>query len=69
MIDEQLRAAIINDGRTPYELAKLAAIEPDIVYRFLAEKDIRLATAAKLAEVIGLTLKPLKTKRTHAKPK
>lgn len=67
MIDEQLRAAINDDGRTPYELAKLAAIETDIVYRFMSGKDMRLATASKLATVLGLTLKPIK--RTHAKAK
>lgn len=69
MIDEQLREAILADGRSAYELAKTAAIETDIVYRFMAGKDIRLATAAKLAEVVGLTLKPLKTKRNHVKAK
>ena len=67
MIDEQLRAAINDDGRTPYELAKLAEIEPDILYRFIGGKDIRLATASKLASVLGLTLKPIT--RTHAKAK
>jgi predicted transcriptional regulator len=68
MIDEQLRAAINEDGRSAYELAKLAEIETDIVYRFMAGKDIRLATAAKLASVLGLTLKSHKAKRSHAKP-
>ena len=69
MIDDQLREAVLNDGRTAYELAKLAKIETDIVYRFMAGKDIRLATAAKLAEVVGLTLKPIKAKRNYVKAK
>lgn len=66
MIDELLRAAINEDGRTPYELAKLAGIETDIVYRFMSGKDIRLISASKLAHVLGLTLKPIKAKR-HAR--
>lgn len=69
MIDELLRAAITEDGRSAYELAKLAEIETDIVYRFMAGKDIRLATAAKLASVLGLTIKPIKAKRNYVKTK
>ena len=53
----QLRAAILKSGMTPYQIAKDAAIEPDSVYRFMAEsRDIRFETAGKIAEVLGLVL-------------
>jgi plasmid maintenance system antidote protein VapI len=56
-IDEQLRAAIIASEATHYRLATNAGINPEIVGRFVrGERDIRLATAAKLAAVLGLRL-------------
>lgn len=57
-IDQLLREARAADPRTSYELAKLMGVETDILYRFESGKDIRLATAAKLAEVLNLTLTP-----------
>lgn len=62
-IDETLRQAMLEDGRTVYELAKQTMLEPDILYRFRDGSDLRLATAAKLAEVLGLELRPKKRTR------
>lgn len=56
MIDQELRTRLAADGRTIYELAAHCCCEPDILYRFRDGKDIRLATAAKLAAVLGLEL-------------
>ena len=56
MSDEELRSHLADDPRSLYEIAGEAMIEPDVLYRFRDGKDIRLATAAKLAEVLGMTL-------------
>jgi hypothetical protein len=63
MIDETLRQALADDGRTIYEIAKATNTETDIWYRFQAGKTIRLDTAAKLAAALGLELKPIKRTR------
>jgi hypothetical protein len=63
MIDETLRQALADDGRTIYEIAKATQTEPDIWYRFQAGKTIRLDTAAKLAAALGMELKPIKRRR------
>lgn len=57
-IDDLLRTARAADPRTTYQLAKLMGVDTEILYRFENGKDIRLATAAKLAEVLNLTLTP-----------
>lgn len=70
MIDEELRSHLAQDPRSLYEIAGEALVEPDVLYRFRDGKDIRLATAAKLAQVLGLELtkakgrKPREPKRT-----
>jgi DNA-binding phage protein len=58
-----LRQAMIEDGRTLYELAKEATLETDQLYRFRDGADLRLSTASKLAEVLGLELRPKKRTR------
>lgn len=59
-IDEQLRTAIVDSGLTAYMVAKRAGTTPGVVGRFVSgERDIRLATAAKIAKVLGLELKPV----------
>lgn len=65
MIDEELRSRLAEDPRSIYEIAGEALVEPDVLYRFRDGKDIRLATAAKLAAVLGLTL--TKTKNGKAR--
>jgi hypothetical protein len=60
-ITNQLREALQGDGRTPYEIAKAAGIEPDLIYRFQAgQRDLLLASVAKLATVLNLELRQSK---------
>lgn len=55
-IDEALRQAVRKCGRTPYSVGTAAGLESDIVGRFLRGRDIRISTAAKIADVLGLEL-------------
>ena len=57
-ISEQLKAAVEANG-TAYRAAKESGVEVSAVQRFLnGERDLRLASAAKLCEALGLELKP-----------
>lgn len=57
MIDEQLRQAVQESELSLRELARQAGLTPASVIRFAnGERDLRLAGAAKLAEVLGLEL-------------
>jgi transcriptional regulator with XRE-family HTH domain len=57
LIDEQLRATIQQRGLTAYAAARLAGVDPGIVNRFMKrERDLRFATAAKVAAALGLKL-------------
>jgi len=69
MMDEVLRNHLATDGRSFYELAGLCCCEPDVLYRFRDGKDIRLATAAKLANVLGLALAPTKATTKRKAPR
>lgn len=59
-IDGQLRAAIESSGLTRYAIAKQCGIRESVLAKFMAGTDIRLATAAKIANVLGLELRPAK---------
>jgi hypothetical protein len=69
MIDDELRTRLAADGRTIYEIAGLCCCETDVLYRFRDGKDIRLATAAKLANVLGLALTPTKSTTKRKSPR
>ena len=57
MIDEQLRQAVHESELSLREMARQAGLTPASVIRFAnGERDLRLAGAAKLAEVLGLEL-------------
>ncbi len=57
-IDETLREAIRGSGLTHYALAKAAGVAPAQLDRFVAgERDLTLATAAKVAAALGLGLR------------
>ena len=59
-IDLQLKDRIRLCGKTHYRIAKDADISPDIIDRFMSgERDIRLVTAAKIAEALGMELRPM----------
>jgi len=56
-LSEALRAAIRKSGKTVYQIGKEADVAPIVIARFLSgERDIRMATADRLADVLGLTL-------------
>jgi transcriptional regulator with XRE-family HTH domain len=56
-LSESLREAIRTSGLTVYRLAKLAGTAPAVITRFLrGERDLRLSTVEKIAEVLNLTL-------------
>ena len=60
-ISDTFKAAIKASGKTHYRIAKVAGIKPAIIDRFMSgERDLRLATAAKIAEVLGLELVKIK---------
>ena len=54
---DTLREAIRASGLTHYRLAKNCGLRHLIIDRFAAGLDIRLATAGKLAEVLGPSLR------------
>ena len=57
-IEEQLRAAIWDSGKTSYRLGADSGVAQPVIDRFVARKsDIRLGTAAKLAEALELELR------------
>ena len=56
-MSEPLKKAIEASGLTVYEIAKRAKVSQIIISRFLSgERDIRMATADKLARILGLKL-------------
>lgn len=71
-ISDQLKEAIEAHG-TLYRVAKDSGVSYPVVARFLSgERDVRLATAARLAEALGLQLAPKADKpsgRRQTKPK
>jgi ribosome-binding protein aMBF1 (putative translation factor) len=57
-LSASLREAIRDSGMTAYQIARHARLSQIVVYRFVSgERDIRLSTADKLAEVLGLELR------------
>lgn len=57
-IDEALKAAITKSGLTHYAVGRLAGVAPAQIDRFMAgERDLRLSTAAAIAEALGLELR------------
>ncbi len=60
-IEETLREAIRRSGLTHYALGKAAGVAPAQLDRFVAgERDLKLATAARVAEALGLGLRPVR---------
>ena len=56
---EQLRWAIADSGLTRHALSKRSGVTYAVVFRFVAEeRDVTLRTASKLADVLGLELRP-----------
>jgi len=56
-ISDALRAAIQASSKSVYQICKEADISPIVVSRFLSgERDIRLATADRLAKALGIAV-------------
>jgi transcriptional regulator with XRE-family HTH domain len=56
-LSDELRKAIQSSSKSVYQICKEAQISPIVVSRFLAGKrDIRMATADRLARILGMTL-------------
>jgi hypothetical protein len=56
-LSEDLRLAIRSSGKSVYQVAKAADVSPIVVSRFLSgQRDIRMETADRLAETLGLKL-------------
>lgn len=68
MIDEQLKQAIVDSGKTAYAIAREAGLRPEQVARFVTGKrDLTLSTAARVAAVLGLALGVPAKRRDPAK--
>ena len=60
----QLRTAFAKSGLSRFEFARRAGISYAIVHRFIGgDRDVTLATASKMAAVLGLALR--KVPRPH----
>ena len=75
-ITEGLRRAIRADGRTPFELAKLANISPQQLYRFMnGTRGLSPAILDKLALLVGVEVRkvgevsPLNVRQDDMKPR
>jgi transcriptional regulator with XRE-family HTH domain len=56
-LSEALKKAILKSEMTQYQIAKEAGIDQGMITRFLSdERDLRLETASKIAEVVGAKL-------------
>ena len=60
---EQLRDAVRNSGVSLLALSKLCGVPQPRLFDFMGGKDIRMATAQKLADHFGLVLTPEKRKK------
>lgn len=57
-LSKALREAIRNSGKSVYQIAKAANVSQVVVSRFISgERDIRMQTADRLAEVLGLEIR------------
>ncbi len=62
-LGDQLRAAFVESGMSRFELAKRSGVPYSGIHRFIGgDRDLTLATASKLADVLGLELRPVKAK-------
>lgn len=63
-IVEQLREALRKAPDTHYAIGKAAGVDPGQISRFISgERSITLPTAAKLAEALGLELRPVRGRK------
>jgi hypothetical protein len=58
-LGDVLRQAIWDSELTDYRIAKNAGVGPEMVGRFKRGSDCRISTVGKIAEVLGLELRPM----------
>tara|TARA_R100000149_G_C5850727_1_gene119509 strand:- start:30 stop:218 length:189 start_codon:yes stop_codon:yes gene_type:complete len=59
MISDQLKTAIKQSEMSNWKLAQVAKIDQGVISRFMAgDRDLRLETAAKIANALGMELVP-----------
>jgi hypothetical protein len=60
-LSEALKTAIRESDKSVYQIAKEAGVSQIMISRFLSgQRDIRMATADRLADALGLRLTPAK---------
>lgn len=58
-LSQALKEALRTSGKSMYQIAQDAGVSPIVVSRFLCgERDIRMATADKLADALGMSMPP-----------
>jgi transcriptional regulator with XRE-family HTH domain len=63
-IEVQLHEAILSSGMSCYEIAKRAGVTNSQLSLFLSgQRSLTLTSAAKIARVLGLELRPIKKGR------
>ena len=66
-ITRTLKKAIEHSGQTPCGVARAAGVEPAAMYRFLdGQQSLKLTSVERLAEHLGLELKPTRKKSRKA---
>lgn len=53
-IARRLRAAIEASGKSRYALARETGVDESVINKFMGGKDIRLETAGKLMDALGM---------------
>jgi plasmid maintenance system antidote protein VapI len=60
-LGERIRATFMESGMSRFELSQRADVSYAVVHRFIAgDRDLTLRTASRLAEALGLELRPKK---------
>jgi len=63
-IEDQLRRAILASGMSRYALAKQSGVSQGVISHFMnRNRGLTMETAAKLAAVLGLELRPVRGRR------
>ena len=63
-IEEQFRQAVLNSGMSRYRLSKMTGVAEAVLSNFVnGHRSLTLTTAAKLAKVLDLELRPRKKGR------
>jgi len=67
-LEKELRKAIADSGYSGYRLAKESDVPQGVLSRFInGKRTITLATASKLAEILGLELRLAKSSKVGIK--